>query len=100
MSLYGVELNHQIDRLITEIRLQLHKHKLLPNVRTIYRSFAKYDHEISGIIRTDHFEKVIIIRYRLLDRMVSSLRNTNIKSLKKLLGISKGILDGFSFCKL
>ena len=64
MSLYGVELNHQIDRLITEIRLQLHKHKLLPNVRTIYRSFAKYDHEVSGIIRTDHFEKVIMIRYR------------------------------------
>lgn len=58
MSLFGVELNHQINRLITEIRLQLNKQKFLPNVRTIYRSFAKYDPEISGLISTQNFEKV------------------------------------------
>lgn len=58
MSLFGVELNHQVNRLITEIRLQLNKHKFIPNVRTIYRSIAKYDPEITGVISTTHFEKV------------------------------------------
>ena len=63
MSLFGVELNHQVNRLITEIRLQLNKHKFIPNVRTIYRSIAKYDPEISGVISTNNFEKVSMHPY-------------------------------------
>lgn len=58
MSLFGVELNHQINRLIIEIKLQLNKQKFIPNVRTLYRSFAKYDPEITGIVLTSNFEKV------------------------------------------
>lgn len=63
MSLFGVELNHQVNRLITEIRLQLNKNKFIPNVRTIYRSIAKYDPEISGVISTNNFEKVWMETY-------------------------------------
>jgi hypothetical protein len=63
MSLFGVELNHQVNRLITEIRLQLNKNKFIPNVRTIYRSIAKYDPEISGVISTPNFEKVTMRLY-------------------------------------
>ena len=59
MSLFGVELNHQINRIITEMRLTLQKHKLLPNLRTIYRSFAQYDIEVSGFIPPPLFEKVV-----------------------------------------
>jgi len=58
MSLFGVELNSQINRLITEIRLQLNKQKFIPNTRTIYRSFATYDSSITGEISPQHFEKV------------------------------------------
>lgn len=98
MSLFGVELNHQINRLITEIRLQLHKQKLIPNVRTIYRSFAKYDPEISGLISTTNFEKVKHFRYRLSVKMAFSLKNTNFRSLKKLLEVRQESLDGSSSC--
>ena len=58
MSLFGVELNHQSNRIITEMRLTLQKHKLLPNLRTIYRSFAHFDVEVSGMIPPPLFEKV------------------------------------------
>ena len=50
MSLFGVELNQQVNKIITEMRLTLQKHKLLPNLRTIYRSFAQYDVEVTGLI--------------------------------------------------
>lgn len=58
MSFFGVELNSQVNRLILEIRLKLAQNKLSPNFRTIYRSFAKYDPETSGLISTNLFEKV------------------------------------------
>lgn len=43
MSFFGVELNAQVNRLILQIRLTLAKNKYLPNFRTIYQSFIKYD---------------------------------------------------------
>lgn len=58
MSFFGVELNAQVNRLILEIRLTLTKNKYLPNFRTIYQSFAKYDTEQSGWVSPQHFEKV------------------------------------------
>ena len=48
MSLFGVELNQQINKIITEMRLTLQKHKLMPNLRTIYRSCAQFDPEVCG----------------------------------------------------
>jgi hypothetical protein len=59
MSFFGVELNAQINKLVFEIRLQLSRNKHSPNVRTIYRSFAKYDQDISGFILPHNFEHVI-----------------------------------------
>lgn len=55
MSFFGVELNSQVNKLLFEIRLQLSRNKHTPNLRTIYRSFAKYDHQISGNIQTFNF---------------------------------------------
>ena len=65
MSFFGTELNAQINKLIFEIRLQLSRNKHSPNVRTIYRSFAKYDPDIFGLILPHHFEHVDIITLRL-----------------------------------
>lgn len=59
MSLFGVELNHQLNRIVTEMRLTLQKQKFIPNVRTIYRSFAQFDPDISGILPPHLFEKVL-----------------------------------------
>lgn len=58
MSFFGVELNAQINRLYLDIKLLLSKNKYLPNFRTIYRSFVKYDNEQSGWVTYDQFEKV------------------------------------------
>ena len=65
MSFFGSELNAQINKLVFEIRLQLSRNKKTPNVRTIYRSFAKYDSNISGLILPHHSEHVDIITLRL-----------------------------------
>mgnify|MGYP006995451128 CR=1 FL=1 len=43
MSLFGVELNAQVNKIILDIRLKLSQNKVLPNFRTIYRSLVKYD---------------------------------------------------------
>jgi hypothetical protein len=61
MSLFGVEINAQINRLLLEIRLQLAKNKFVPNFRTIYRSIAKYDPQITGLISINHLEKVDLL---------------------------------------
>lgn len=58
MSFFGVELNAQVNRLILEIRLTLTKNKYLPNFRTIYKSFVKYDPDQSGWVTPIQFEKV------------------------------------------
>lgn len=55
MSLFGVELNYQTNRIITEIRLNFQKHKFVPNLRTLYRSFAQADPEISGQLTAKQF---------------------------------------------
>ena len=55
MSLFGVELNHQMNKIITEMRLTLQKHKLFPNLRTIYRSCAQIDTEVCGLIQPHLF---------------------------------------------
>jgi hypothetical protein len=60
MSFFGVELNAQINRLILEIRLKLSQNKFMPNVRTIYRSLAQYDPQVTGTIALIDLEKVII----------------------------------------
>jgi hypothetical protein len=64
MSLFGVELNHQTNRIITEIKLNLQKHKFVPNLRTLYRSFAQADPEISGLLSAKQFEKVRLLKFR------------------------------------
>jgi dynactin complex subunit len=42
------------------MRLKLSQNKLLPNFRTIYRSFAKHDPNITGVISPELFDKVPI----------------------------------------
>ena len=83
MSFFGVELNAQINRLYLDIKLILSKNKYLPNFRTIYRSFAKYDTEQTGWVSNSHFEKVYIITSRHSIKMVFSLRNLNCRSSKR-----------------
>lgn len=61
MSFFGVELNSQLNRLYLEIRLKLSQNKFVPNFRTIYRSFAQRDPQISGLISSNNFDQVIII---------------------------------------
>lgn len=43
-----------------EIRLKLSQNKFTPNFRTIYRSFVKFDANVSGLIEPEYFDKVII----------------------------------------
>ena len=61
MSFFGVELNAQVNRLFHELKLTLSKNRYLPNFRTIYRAFVKYDPEQSGLISATNFEKVLIL---------------------------------------
>lgn len=63
MSLFGVELNAQINKLLLEAKLQMSKHKFLPNLRTLYRSFASFDQEVQGKINITNFEKVSLVFY-------------------------------------
>lgn len=58
MSLFGVEINHQVNRLLVEAKQTLAKFKLFPNCRTLYRSFAQYDSNITGFVTPKQFEKV------------------------------------------
>jgi hypothetical protein len=58
MSFFGVELNAQLNKLILQIKLTLGKNKYLPNFRTIYRSFIKYDPDQAGYVAPHQFEKV------------------------------------------
>lgn len=58
MSFFGAELNTQVNKLIFEIRLNLARNKYTPNLRTIYRSCANYDRELTGLIGTINFEHV------------------------------------------
>lgn len=55
MSFFGVELNSQINKLILEIRLKLSQNKISPNFRTIYRSLAQHDPNITGLITSSLF---------------------------------------------
>lgn len=74
MSLFGVELNQQTDKIITEIRLNLQKQKFIPNLRTIYRSLAQFDQNISGVLPPHLFEKVRSMESRPSIKMASSSR--------------------------
>ena len=58
MSYFGVELNAQVNRLIFDMRLHLSRNKYAPNLRTIYRSFVEFDHQVSGTIEPHNFEQV------------------------------------------
>lgn len=58
MSFFGAEINAQLNRLFLEIRLKLSQNKFSPNFRTIYRSFVKYDTNVSGLIEAEYFDKV------------------------------------------
>ena len=71
MSFFGVELNSQVNKLIFEQRLQLSRNKYAPNIRTIYRSLANFDPEISGTIEPHHFEHVLFSPLRHSTRMAS-----------------------------
>ena len=64
MSFFGVEQNAQLNKLIFDMRLHLSRNKYAPNLRTIYRSFVNYDHEVSGKIQSHNFEHVRLKLYR------------------------------------
>ena len=55
MSFFGVETNAQLNRLLYEIRLTIAKNQYLPNIRTIYRSCAQRDPELSGWLSPVNF---------------------------------------------
>lgn len=59
MAFFGVELNAQVNRLIGQIKLQLNKNKYLPNFRTIYRAFAKFDPEQIGFVSHDALDHAL-----------------------------------------
>ena len=59
MSFFGAELSTQANKLIFEIRLTLSRNKYAPNVRTIYRSCADYDQQVSGLIQSIQFEHAL-----------------------------------------
>ena len=59
MAFFGVELNAQLNRLLGQIKLTLHKNNYLPNFRTIYTSMAKFDPEQSGYVTLGQFEKAL-----------------------------------------
>ncbi len=58
MSLFGVQLNAELNTILTKIRLQLESNEFLPNYRTLYRSFWNYDQELTGSLPPHKFEKV------------------------------------------
>lgn len=64
MSLFGVELNSQINKIVHTIKLTLAKNKFMPNFRTIYRSLIGYDQGQSGLISAGQFEKVKVVGCR------------------------------------
>ena len=76
-------MNAQVNRLVLNIKLTLAKNKYLPNFRTIYRSFVNYDHEQSGLVSPNHFEKVFMNLCRHSTKIVFSLRNFKFRSLRK-----------------
>jgi hypothetical protein len=55
MSLFGVQINTQLNTLILNIRLFLANTKHHANFRTIYRSFAQSDPQITGLISIQIF---------------------------------------------
>ena len=55
MSFFGVEINAQMNKMLMEIKLQLSKNKFKPNFRTMYRSFAENDPEVTGKINIEQF---------------------------------------------
>lgn len=71
MSFFGVELNAQLNKLLMQIRLTLAKNSYLPNIRTIYRSCARFDTQGTGRISPVNFEKVKINKSRHSTRMAS-----------------------------
>lgn len=83
MSFFGVELNAQLNKLLVQIRLTLAKNSYLPNIRTIYRACARFDAQNTGCISPVNFEKVQISQSRLSTKMVSSLRSSSGRSLRR-----------------
>lgn len=72
MSFFGVEQNAQLNKLIFDMRLHLSRNKYAPNLRTIYRSFVDYDHQVSGTIESHNFEHVTLKSCRPSMPMASS----------------------------
>lgn len=91
MSLFGVELNQQVDKIITETRLNLQKQKFIPNFRTIYRSLAQFDQNISGVLPPHLFEKVVPLPSRPSTKTPSSLKKWSSPSSRKPSLLEKGI---------
>ena len=42
-----------------QIKITLNGNKYLPNFRTIYRTFANYDPDQSGLVTLNQFEKAL-----------------------------------------
>ena len=99
MSLFGVEVNHQVNRIITETRLTLQKQKFIPNLRTLYRSFAQADQNISGVLPPNLFEKVVQTQSRPSTKTESSIRMWNSQSSRRPSLPTMGRSAGSSFCK-
>lgn len=59
MAFFGVELNAQINKILTNIKLTLNKNKYYPNFRTIYRAFVNFDSEQSGIVNIEQMDKAL-----------------------------------------
>ena len=97
MSLFGVELNHQLNRITTEIRLNLQKHKFTPNLRTLYRSFAQGDPNISGLLPPTLFEKVRWLPRRHSTATACSSNKSIYKSSRKLSATAAAKSTGSNF---
>lgn len=57
MAFFGVQLNAQINRLSGQIKLTLNKNQYYPNFRTLYRSFATFDANQTGLISIEQLDK-------------------------------------------
>jgi hypothetical protein len=79
------------------MRLTLQKHKLLPNIRTLYRSFAQFDIEVSGFIPPPLFEKVPSTPAQALNQNGIFVKQVELTTLRKAFDSDKGLVNWFQF---
>lgn len=96
MSFFGVELNAQVNRLLLEIRLKLLQNKFQPNFRTIYRSLAQCDPDITGILPSHQFEKVNVHLMQCLNENGLFFKKYEVQAFEKAYAEEGGI-NWFNF---